>query len=568
MFNSKVVAVAFVLELLTIPISNSPNKKEFKYYASLLQGIQDLSEDEFEEEDVDSSHSILIQYEDDYIDREFIESSNYHSHKSALKSYYLMQNQEFISSLPDLNYDFIVSFDYGPFIQLNYSPENDLIDKDLQYLEKLGVYVANQDIVTSYEEYQSGNTQNSPDYSETYQYSDILRDLGLEEKYTGKGIKIGSIEKGTPSYKEHLENTICHYNGKSNEEEEHCSMTSAIYGGDSGIAPDAELYFASVPYSSYLIEKMTWLIDNDVDIINQSATFQNSGKYDTYSAYVDYISYNFGITYVVSSGNADVGTHKINSTSMGANVISVGASCADYGVRYKSCYLKSNSAFTKAKPNLIAPGDHIKNIPYQDKIYYTGYLASGTSASAPFVTGIVALLMEEFPDLVKKPEKVISLLQASATKAKNQTSVYDNYAGFGMVNYKNAREAHQNINSFIANNSYTAGSSIYSSDAISLEKGETITINALLLEPSTQTDLHASSSNPDYATIQVVVVNSNLGRFKTNGIVLGNTSYLEISTDSSAVSSKNIKIYIIANKNLADGEDLRCSLSYRITSNN
>lgn len=552
--------------LAMMNVKQNRSDEFFEFKATLLQNHQDLSDGLLEGDIEVEPCYILLQYSDDFVDADFVHSKNYQVHKDILKNHYQTQNQEFIQYLNfnyPLNSDWIVSFDYGSFIQLNYRSDNDLIQRDIQLLVDDGVYAAGADYETDFSDELSGYTKNEESYHEIYDYSYALEDIGLKSEYTGKGIKIGSIESGIPDNYINLQNTT--YFTYGTHRDKHCTMTASVYGGDYGIAKNSTLYFVADPDTTALVEGTAWLIDNGVDIINQSSGYKESGNYDAYSAFEDYVAYNFGILYVVSSGNNEESNLAIDTSAMGANVLCVGASSANYGVWYKSSYRKSKSKFVKAKPNLVAPGDRIYGVQNQSLIHYSDPV-SGTSISAPFVTGVSALLMEEFPSLRKHPEKMISLLQASTTKALNQTTEYDDIAGFGIVNYRNAREIFENLSSFNTTSGYQSGDIIYKTDVISVKPGETLSVNAVLLEPSSQTDPKSTMNLPDFESMKAVLVNDTFPLERLNGKVLGNTSYLSFSKENDSDKISTFRIFLIANDAWVAGADMNMSVSYRITS--
>ncbi len=154
-----------------------------------------------------------------------------------------------------------------------------------------------------------------------------------------------------------------------------------------------------------------------------------------------------GINVVVSAGNTGPGMHTLNPYAVAPWVISVGAT--DFQGRLASFSSRGEFASSLFRPTLVAPGVGItslratgitqtgaegvavnndgQNIPPALLPYYT--TASGTSFSAPQVTGTIALMLEANPRLV--PAQVRDILARTATP---MPSYYAHEVGAGMLN--------------------------------------------------------------------------------------------------------------------------------------
>ncbi|MDP8286098.1 MAG: S8 family serine peptidase, partial [Candidatus Electryonea clarkiae] len=84
--------------------------------------------------------------------------------------------------------------------------------------------------------------------------------------------------------------------------------------------------------------------------------------------------------------------------------------------------------------DLTAPGDTIWTTDYADTSNYRYF--RGTSASAPIVSGVAALIMSRFPNLVDEPDSIKEILIRSATWFDywGDPDVADTSYGAGMVN--------------------------------------------------------------------------------------------------------------------------------------
>jgi len=239
--------------------------------------------------------------------------------------------------------------------------------------------------------------------------------------------------------------------GSPMDEYEHGTHVAGIIAGNGnaskgeykGIAPGVNLLNVRVSneygltYISDVIASLQWVYENkdfyNIRIVNLSLTSIAPESYHTspLDAAVEILWFN-GITVVVAAGNngtAD-GPVTIYPPANDPFVITVGAvedrgtpELGDDFVGTFSAYGTTESGF--AKPELIAPGRNLisllastdatayKNRPKHrvDDFYFR---MSGTSMSAPVVSGVVALLLQDEPDLT--PDQVKYRLMATANQ--------------------------------------------------------------------------------------------------------------------------------------------------------
>ncbi|HET7143556.1 MAG TPA: S8 family peptidase [Anaerolineales bacterium] len=213
-------------------------------------------------------------------------------------------------------------------------------------------------------------------------------------------------------------------------------------GARTGIAPGVNLVNVKVSneygmsYGSDLVKSLQWVYDNrltyNIRVVNLSmnSTFAESYQTSPIDAAVE-ILWNAGIVVVVSAGNN--GTTTMYPPANDPFAITVGAA-DDMGTpNISDDVMTSFSAagITEdgfAKPDLVAPGRNILSLlAGTDAHIYTDHPAnrvdtylfrmSGTSMSAPVVSGAVALLLQNEPDL--NPDQVKYRLMATANKDWN-----------------------------------------------------------------------------------------------------------------------------------------------------
>ncbi|MCJ7797792.1 MAG: S8 family serine peptidase, partial [Thermoleophilia bacterium] len=148
------------------------------------------------------------------------------------------------------------------------------------------------------------------------------------------------------------------------------------------------------------IEGLLWAVEHGADVINLSL-----GSSQPDLAELDAIRYaiDSGVTVVASAGNSGPGVG-IQYPAGYPGVISVGATDRWNGV----------ADFSNSGPglDLVAPGSDIVTWAADDREYFI-VLTGGTSFAAPMVTGIVALMLSEAPDLTSP--QVGAMLRETAT---------------------------------------------------------------------------------------------------------------------------------------------------------
>ncbi|WP_405157914.1 S8 family serine peptidase [Paenibacillus sp. FSL H8-0283] len=228
-----------------------------------------------------------------------------------------------------------------------------------------------------------------------------------DEGYTGAGVKVAVIDTGIFA---HSELTIAggvstvDYTTSYNDDRGHGTHVAGIIaaksgnGGIVGIAPDAQIYAVKAIGADGegtildVLEGVEWSIQNGMDIINISLGM------DTDSSLLKEMidnAYNAGIVIVGTAGNEQEGipldTYTIQYPAKYDSVIAVGAVDS----------LNQRGIFSSVgeEVELAAPGVDIIST-YVKADGTGGYgKSSGTSQAAPHVTGMIALLMQKYPNM-------------------------------------------------------------------------------------------------------------------------------------------------------------------------
>jgi serine protease AprX len=269
------------------------------------------------------------------------------------------------------------------------------------------------------------------------------------------------------------------YNQNPSDGYGHGTIVSSIIGGDGsdsngkylGVAPMVNIINVKVSNDNGsatetdVIKGLQWVLDNkdkyNIRIVNMSLNSSVAVSYNNspLDAAVEILWFN-NIVVVVSAGN--LGSGPIYPPANDPFVITVGAtddkgsrSLSDDSIASFSAYGTTSDGFNK--PDLVAPGKNIvgrlvntnmgmAKAHSSNIISDKHFKMSGTSVSAPMVSGAVALLLQKDPTLT--PDQVKYRLMATANKnwpgydaAKAGAGYLDVYAAVKGTSEDNANTA-------------------------------------------------------------------------------------------------------------------------------
>ena len=281
----------------------------------------------------------------------------------------------------------------------------------------------------------------------------------LLSKYSGKGIKIAIIDDGLDITHEEFTNAIKGtYNLESrdtdvshtNSYDAHGTAVTGIIGarvnskGIVGLANESEIFFLKYKDEmtpSETIEVFNKAEEFGADIINCS--WGTDDVSDAVREKIVDLAKNGrngkGTIIVFASGNDD--KNMGNDESSIPEVIAVGATDKDNLRAYYSNFGKNL--------DIVAPGGYYLGITTLDDVASNGYTDgdyilyddsnyfSGTSASAPIVSGAIALLLEKNPNLTR--DEVENILKNTAEKVGTLDYINgrNNYYGYGKIHLSN-----------------------------------------------------------------------------------------------------------------------------------
>jgi serine protease AprX len=297
-------------------------------------------------------------------------------------------------------------------------------------------------------------------YAKPSAFRDAVRANALASSMTGTGVTVAVIDSGITTFHPDfttggssrvIANEKFGNNLTTEDMYGHGTHVAGIIGGNGtasggtykGIAPGVNLVnlktsdMYGMTYESDVVAGLQWIYDNkstyNIKVVNISMNSTVAQSYHTspLDAAVEILWFN-GIVVVVSAGNNGTanGSSTLYPPANDPFVITVGASedkgtgiLTDDTIAVFSAYGTTESGF--AKPDIVAPGRNVVaplggliNIIFQQhplhrvNDYY--FRMSGTSMSAPVVSGAVALLLQDEPNLT--PDQVKYRLMNTANK--------------------------------------------------------------------------------------------------------------------------------------------------------
>jgi len=258
----------------------------------------------------------------------------------------------------------------------------------------------------------------------------------------------------------------------------HGTHVAGIIGGDGfesngrymGIAPKCNLIGIKVLNKdgngniSDVLAGIQWIIDNrekyNIKVINLSVGMKDIEGEEAALVKAVNIAWDQNIVVICAAGNNGPGRNSITTPGVSRKVITVGSSDDAETVSILGDFISDYSSRgpTKEcikKPDIVAPGSNISSCNC-NKEYYSdskgypekevGYIKkSGTSMATPVVSGIIARLLSDYPNITNKDIKLG--LKYSA----NDLGFDQEHQGWGLIDLKRLYQYIDNINNNINN---------------------------------------------------------------------------------------------------------------------
>ena len=207
-----------------------------------------------------------------------------------------------------------------------------------------------------------------------------------------------------------------------------------------GVAPDARIVSVKVTDArgltdvSQVIAGIDWVVQHrndaglNIRVINLSfgTDSTQSFKVDPL-AFAAEVAWRAGIVVVVSAGNNGTAGSQLTMPALDPNLLAVGAADMNGQSSASAASVPSFSSRGNGirNPDVLAPGAHVQSLrdpnSYIDTTYGSSgriddrfFRGSGTSEAAAYVSGSVAQLLQQRPNLT--PDQVKALLVSSANK--------------------------------------------------------------------------------------------------------------------------------------------------------
>ena len=300
-------------------------------------------------------------------------------------------------------------------------------------------------------------------FDELVQYDSV-------DHLSGKGVAVCMVDSGIDMSHKDLESAnlvewedFIGSDSSPYDDNGHGTMMAGILVADgelTGVAPDVDRYVAKAlsgngeGNDATVAEAIDWCISKNVHIISLSLGGNASGfSIILGDAVEDSVesAYDAGIVVVAAAGN-DGGANDdgdVASPGIVDTVICVGgvdssgnlwsgSSVGDNNGRLWPPMLPRNSP--DEKPEIVAPAHKVPVIMAGNN----WGLSSGTSAATVYVTGAIALMFEEHPDLKDGGTQMLDNLKqwiADSSKKRSGQETHDDYYGYGMLQMKDLIDA-------------------------------------------------------------------------------------------------------------------------------
>lgn len=255
----------------------------------------------------------------------------------------------------------------------------------------------------------------------------IHNEIGL----TGKDVGVGIVEIASVVTSDELPANRFFTIGIPYTGNDHIINTCKILAGTNGIAKNAIVYSCAVERGKYnSCDNTTYvrnfygaielLLDEDISVINSSFLISDGNDYGNINKWIDHVSFVHSVSFVASAGNTGeaeriaIENENYNQCIMAAPALSYnGITVGGYDNKNTESSIDDIMCETSSFNSLITVNNNRENIYKPDVVAPQNMLGGGTSSAAPFVSGIIALILELRPSLAAYPQIIKAILLSS-----------------------------------------------------------------------------------------------------------------------------------------------------------
>lgn len=373
----------------------SLSNMELDYTSPTSELIQSLSEASIGNNDANLENLLDQHLEENSIAREMeLNRTNTYisTRRDVAREKYSEKSEKITSELNIIENNVEFRSQYAPMIIATLTPEQITKAKNNSNIDSIDIY----------SELEFEDESINGNFLDTMGVNSIVSKI---PSLTGDGVRIGIFE-GSSLSQEYAEQYGINFENVEilspvNTGGDHSSFVAGIAAGRYGVAPDATIVSASTIGNTYA--NLESLISSGVSVINISfgscRNPNSSGVTNWYTneeKWYDHISAQHNILVIKSAGNSIYGNctnYNITSPGMAYNVVTVNSFIDN--TKEVLCDFSYVNGDGCVKPDVIAVG------------------GAGTSAAAPTITGMIALLYQYKPSLKLYPHVSKAILSAS-----------------------------------------------------------------------------------------------------------------------------------------------------------
>lgn len=282
----------------------------------------------------------------------------------------------------------------------------------------------------------------------------IFADTVNSRGFTGLGVQVAQIEVGgnIAAGNPYLSGTVQDSTFICSSPDAHAAavagMIRSTHPTTRGIAPSVSLWAGGScgGWISELQDRSTAAADWGARVFNLSLGADSNLAVDGFARFYDDMVINRSRTVVIAAGNEGFGNGNVLTPAVAYNVISVGnfddkktpSWYSDLFSNPVADTMNASSSWRdpisthsdREKPEVSAPGTNINSTINESP--WIGPTGSGTSYSAPMVTGTAALLIQRNSSLASWPEAIKAILMTTAVhniEGSTRLSEFDGAGG-------------------------------------------------------------------------------------------------------------------------------------------